>query len=183
MATDTIAARDRKIVGASIIARGRNTIEPTNDVNVAWRTGNRHSTQPAISQSRVRGLRAPPIDEPINRIVPRLPADPPTPRQPPNDHGQRDHRVERPKVRDPTMKSRERGGAPRPQLQALIAPTAVTNALGYSEPLLELLSAREQNPKPSPDDVRTNHASRRRPLVRDAHVQRVLAPTVLNPLG
>ncbi len=80
--------------------------------------------------------------------------------------------------------SRDRGGAPRVQPHALIAPTGPrTNALGYSEPLLELLSAREQNPKPSPDDVRTNHASRRRPLVRDAHVQRVLAPTVLNPLG
>ncbi len=132
-ATDTIAVRDRKIVGASIIASVRNTIEPTNDVNVAWPTDNRHAPQPAINQSSVRGQRAQPIDGAINRIVPRLPADPLTPHRPlaPNDHGQRDHRVERPKVGDPTMKLRERDGAPRLQPQALIAPTLpVTNALG-----------------------------------------------------
>ncbi len=82
------------------------------------------------------------------------------------------------------MKSRERGAAPRLQSQALIAPAVpVTNALGQSGPLLELLSARERNRKPSPDDVRTNHASRGCPLLRDAHVQRVLAPTVPNALG
>ncbi len=82
------------------------------------------------------------------------------------------------------MKSRERGGAPRLQPHALIAPTGpLTNALGQSEPLLEWLSARERNRKPSPDDVRTNHAWRGSPLVRDAHVQRVLAPTVPNALG